>query len=314
MAREATTSVEFEAATWARMPLAGGLPDEPGPRPGICPSGGRLELSVRLPAEREGGTSLATPGISEAPPDAEAARPVFETATAGAEALAAVSVESWSNVLPPSTWYRRHGCRWLNLALVMLTLPLALLITLPIALVNWAVFRDFRQILFRQPRVGYRGAVFSMYKFRTMAECSGEEFESWKDGADALRVTRFGRLLRNSHLDELPQFLNVLRGDMVFIGPRPEMVPIENWARETIPDFEFRMALKPGITGFAQVTQGYAGMDEEAYRSKRDADAHYRKSRGLAMDLWILIATGFWMLRGKGWTTWQSRRTVRQQR
>lgn len=198
-------------------------------------------------------------------------------------------------------FYPRLGKRTVAWLLLCLTLPAALLISLPIALVNGFLFRNPRRILFLQERIGRDGKRFWIYKFRTMREESADEFGSWRDGSDRLRVTPFGRFLRNTHLDELPQLLNVLKGEMDFIGPRPEMVDIDRWARERIEGFHERNALLPGITGYAQITQGYAGMDETAYRRKLSADRYYRDHISLALDLEILARTLVWMLRGKGW-------------
>ncbi len=205
----------------------------------------------------------------------------------------------WDALLPRSP-YARRGKRLLNLALLLVCAPFALLLGLPIALANAVLFRDPRRVLFRQPRVGLRGRVFWIYKFRTMREAPAGAFDSWKRG-DGLRVTRLGRLLRNTHLDELPQLFNVLRGEMDFVGPRPEMVEIDAWACEHVPDFRERNALLPGITGLAQITHGYAGMDAAAYGRKLAADQRYRERLSLGLDLSILARTAVWMLRGRGW-------------
>ena len=125
-------------------------------------------------------------------------------------------------------------------------------------------------------------------------------FESW-DRDDQLRVTRFGRFLRNTHLDELPQLVNVLRGDMSMIGPRPEMVEIERWASSEVEQFSRRLAIKPGITGLAQVTQGYTGRDRAAYARKLEINDHYRERMSFSFDVKILAMTAIWMLRGRGW-------------
>ena len=211
------------------------------------------------------------------------------------------AVEPDWNLIQPKSFYARRGKRMGSLALLLVTLPLALLLALPIALVNWALFRDYRRILFEQERVGRRGQTFHIYKFRTMREAPDTGFASWKDESDRLRVTGFGRFLRNTHLDELPQLFNVLRGDMDFIGPRPEMVEIDGWAVQRIDGFRERNALAPGITGLAQITHGYAGMDPEAYRKKLAADLEYKDRLSLRLDLAILVRTVAWMLRGRGW-------------
>ena len=203
--------------------------------------------------------------------------------------------------LAPAGWYGRWGHRVFDLGLLVLCLPPALLLGGAIALVNAWIFRDWRQVLFFQERMGYRDGVFRLVKFRTMRSAAGTHFASWGAGEDRLRVTRFGRLLRNTHLDELPQILNVLRGDMAFIGPRPEMMEIEEWARREVPGFATRMAVRPGITGYAQITQGYVGRDASGYARKLELSDRYRRHQSLALDLKILWRTALWMLCGRGW-------------
>ncbi len=189
---------------------------------------------------------------------------------------------------------------------VLVGLPLAIVVGIPIACANWAVFRSPSKIFFSQKRTGRNGIEFSILKFRTMREPRGSEIESWASAGDQVRVTRLGRLLRNSHLDELPQLINVLRGEMRLIGPRPEMVEIEAWATEAIERFDDRLALSPGITGYAQVVQGYTGRSLEAYAEKRDLALAYQEYRSLRLDLWILWRTTLTMLRLEGWS-WNER-------
>lgn len=201
------------------------------------------------------------------------------------------------------SWYRCWGRRGLDLVLLgVFGLP-AVAVGLVIAACNLAVFRRPREVFFVQPRVGYRGRVFPMVKFRTMRAVRRErdEFGSWGSGEDVLRVTRLGKLLRNTHLDELPQLLNVALGQMAIVGPRPEMIQIEEWAAQNIPAFTTRMAVPPGITGYSQVTQGYTGNDVEAYREKFRIADWYRRSQSLSLDLEILARTALWMARGRGW-------------
>ena len=135
---------------------------------------------------------------------------------------------SWDE-LSPAGWYACHGRRLFDLVLLAVLLPMALAPMALIALCNWVLFRDRRRIFFCQERVGWRGRTFAIYKFRTMREVSEGAMMSWASGADRQRVTRFGRFLRNSHLDELPQLYNVLRGDMQLIGPRPEEA-VAHWS------------------------------------------------------------------------------------
>ncbi len=201
-----------------------------------------------------------------------------------------------------STVYSRGGKRALSVALILVTLPAALAIALPIVLVNALIFRDLRRVFFLQERIGRGGKPFRIVKFRTMREVQREaHFQSWCNGDDCLRVTRFGRLLRNTHLDELPQLLNVLRGDMDLIGPRPEMVEVHRWACSVVPGFEHRTEVRPGITGLAQITQGYVTQDALDYRRKLAIDLRYVRSVSLGRDLAIVLRTALWMLGGKGW-------------
>jgi hypothetical protein len=134
-----------------------------------------------------------------------------------------------------------------------------------------------------------------------MNETDKSDYDSWRDGNEAARVTRFGSFLRRSHLDELPQIINVLKGEMAFIGPRPEMVDVNRQIQEDLPTFYQRLAIRPGITGFAQITQGYAGNDIYAYRRKLEADLVYINDLTFQRDLGVLLVTPFWMLRLLGW-------------
>ena len=220
-----------------------------------------------------------------------------EAAACGSRELAPAT--DWNALEPRSFWYRA-GRPLLDLLLLVATLPLALPLVACVALASAIAFRSWRRIFFVQPRIGYRGRSFSLVKFRTMSEPAGTVFEAWSNG-DRARVTPFGRFLRSTHLDELPQLYNVLRGEMSFIGPRPEMVEVESWAASELPGFSERLAIKPGITGLAQVTQGYTPRDVEAYRRKLAINRQYLASLSFASDLSILARTALWMLRGRGW-------------
>lgn len=215
------------------------------------------------------------------------------------------------DALAPRGVYARVGRPAFNLALVLVLLPVIAALALPVACVNAIQFQSLRLVLFVQPRVGHRGRVFSIYKFRTMREARAGAHASWTSGADAQRVTRFGRFLRNTHLDELPQVINILKRDMDVIGPRPEMVEIERWASEHIDGFGDRLAIRPGITGIAQITQGYTGHDLEAYAKKLEINRGYLRSVSLRLDVEIVLRTVVWMLRGKGWD-WQGPRGARR--
>jgi lipopolysaccharide/colanic/teichoic acid biosynthesis glycosyltransferase len=188
----------------------------------------------------------------------------------------------------------------IHMLLLMVALPVTLCICVPIVLANLITFRDPRLVFYSQDRMGQFGRTFRIYKFRTMRPAHGSSFESWSQG-DQNRVTALGRFLRSTHLDELPQIYNIVLGDMDFIGPRPEMVEIHKWATQAVHGFERRLVLRPGITGLAQITQGYAGQCPEAYAAKLRADDIYRQNQSAHLDVSILLRTVTWMLRGKGW-------------
>ncbi len=207
---------------------------------------------------------------------------------------------TWES-LEPKSFYSRYGRRLFDLSLLAVFGVPALAIGALIFTVNLVQFRSLRKVFFLQERVGYRGQIFSIIKFRTMAEVGENHFDSWGAGAEKVRVTRVGRLLRNTHLDELPQLINVARGEMAFVGPRPEMVEIETWAASVVEGFTTRLAVPPGISGYAQITQGYTGHDDEAYAEKFRVADWYRRSQCFSLDLKIIALTLVWMVRGRGW-------------
>lgn len=202
--------------------------------------------------------------------------------------------------LEPRGWWCAWGRPLADEALLALTLPPALVLIALVTIANAIAFGGLRRAFFVQPRVGRRGQIFSLVKFRTMSEPKGTAFESWSSG-DVARVTAMGRFLRSTHLDELPQLFNVLRGEMSFIGPRPEMIEVEEWAGANVPGFIERLAIKPGITGWAQITQGYTPKDVAAYERKLALNREYLAKISLATDLGIVARTLVWMALGRGW-------------
>jgi sugar transferase (PEP-CTERM system associated) len=153
-------------------------------------------------------------------------------------------------------------------------------------------------IFFRQTRVGMGGRNFTVYKFRTMrtdAEASGAKWASKDDP----RATRIGSFMRKVRLDEVPQLWNVLRGDMGFVGPRPERPEFVPWLSENIPYFDLRHMIRPGLTGWAQVRYGYGSTLEEA-REKLEYDLYYIKHMTLGLDLLIMFETVKTILRRRG--------------
>jgi lipopolysaccharide/colanic/teichoic acid biosynthesis glycosyltransferase len=148
-----------------------------------------------------------------------------------------------------------------------------------------------------QDRVGLRGKRFRLIKFRTMHPVDGETPLWFQDSQE--RITRVGTWLRKFRLDELPQFVNILRGDMNLVGPRPHRVPKFELFAETTPYFALRSLVRPGLTGWAQVRHGYASNLEEE-TEKTCYDLYYIKHMSLWFDLRILFDTVKVVLSGRG--------------
>jgi exopolysaccharide biosynthesis polyprenyl glycosylphosphotransferase len=144
-------------------------------------------------------------------------------------------------------------------------------------------------ILYCQERVGENGRLFTVYKFRSMRTDAESGTPVWASDDDE-RVTRVGRVIRKTRLDELPQLWNVIQGDMSFVGPRPERPYfVEQLARE-IPFYQQRHSVKPGVTGWAQVKYRYGSSIEDAIEKLR-YDLYYIKHVSIALDLSILFDT-----------------------
>ena len=144
--------------------------------------------------------------------------------------------------------------------------------------------------IFRQERVGYHGEIFTLYKFRSMGvQDPKKEAKEWTTKNDA-RVTPVGRIIRKTSLDELPQFWNVLKGDMSLIGPRPERPLFVEKFKEEIPRYMIKHQVRPGITGWAQVN-GFRG--DTSIRSRIEHDLYYIENWSLGLDIKILFLTFF---------------------
>ena len=154
-------------------------------------------------------------------------------------------------------------------------------------------------VFFIQQRTGQGGKVFDMVKFRTMIVDSKSEDKACFAQKDDERITKVGRILRKLRLDELPQFWNVLKGEMSLIGPRPEQVPFVREFTREIPFYSYRHLVKPGITGWAQVNLGYTAGTEET-REKLEYDLYYIKNLSLWLDLLIVVKTLGTMVFGSG--------------
>ncbi len=150
-------------------------------------------------------------------------------------------------------------------------------------------------VLFLQERLGYRGETFTMVKFRTMRERDvAADTDAMRDDAITRdgddRITRIGRILRKTRLDELPQVWNILMGDMSWIGPRPEARALADWYEQEIPFYSYRHIVRPGITGWAQVNQGHVA-DIDAVSTKLRLDFYYVKNLSLWLDILIGLKT-----------------------
>lgn len=210
----------------------------------------------------------------------------------GAVDIEHISENNLGSLLPSSTYLRLK--RLFDTAVVLLTSP----VVLPVALIAAAAILicDGRPILFRQVRVGFHGHRFVMLKFRTMRQeaDTGQPFTAEGDA----RVTRLGRILRRFRIDELPQIINIIRGEMSWIGPRPESRELAEWYESEVPFYSYRHIVRPGITGWAQVHQGNVA-EVKAATAKLRYDFYYIKYFSPWLDVLVaaktipILVTGF---------------------
>jgi sugar transferase (PEP-CTERM system associated) len=176
-----------------------------------------------------------------------------------------------------------------------------LLIALPImAVIAFLISLDGgTPIIYRQERVGCRGQKFTLLKFRSMTKDAEKDGQaSWASINDS-RITAVGRFMRRTRIDELPQLINVFRGEMSFVGPRPERPQFVATLTEKIPFYGVRHSVKPGLTGWAQVRYTYGGNVEESVK-KLEYDLYYVKNHTLLLDLLILLKTVRVVVLGEG--------------
>ena len=140
--------------------------------------------------------------------------------------------------------------------------------------------------IYTQKRVGLNGRVFKIYKLRSMYIDAEKDGPKWASENDE-RITKVGRIIRKTRIDELPQLVNILKRDMSIIGPRPERPEMIKEFIKYIPDFNDRLLVKPGITGWAQVNGGYSLTPKE----KLEFDKYYIRNRGFKLDLLIIVKT-----------------------
>jgi exopolysaccharide biosynthesis polyprenyl glycosylphosphotransferase len=176
-----------------------------------------------------------------------------------------------------------------------------LILLLPIIpFVVLAIKLDSRgSVLYKQLRVGRNNVPFYVYKFRTMKQDAEAKTGAVWAGANDPRITRVGRFLRASRLDEIPQLWSVLRGDMAFVGPRPERPEFVEWLTKEIPYYPVRHVVRPGVTGWAQVRYKYGNTVEDA-KEKLQYDLYYIKNISLGLDVLIMFQTVKTILLARG--------------
>ena len=192
----------------------------------------------------------------------------------------------------------KQGSDWcVALAALLLYTPLAALIALAIKLDSPG------PAFYLQQRMGYRGQPFMLYKFRTMTVDGSRYRNAGIRNAittlDDDRITRVGRILRRTRLDELPQVINILRGEMSWIGPRPEALVLSEWYENELPYYRYRHIVRPGITGWAQVNQGHVAEIDQVLE-KLYYDFYYIKNFSMWLDLLIVMKTVRTVLNGFG--------------
>jgi exopolysaccharide biosynthesis polyprenyl glycosylphosphotransferase len=175
---------------------------------------------------------------------------------------------------------------------LVLAMPIMLVVALAVYLESGA------PVLFRQERIGLHGKHFQILKFRSMRNEPTPKAASWTSDMDP-RITQVGKFIRKFRLDELPQLINVLRGDMSLVGPRPEQPALAVMLEEQLPYYRQRHSMRPGITGWAQVKYGY-GATVEQTKIKLEHDLFYIKHLSLPLDLAIIFETAKVLLSGRG--------------
>lgn len=209
-----------------------------------------------------------------------------------------LSLNTLGSINPNQVYFKvKQTVEWLLAALfIIILLPMFVITALVIKLDSPG------PVFFRQPRVGFRGQVFRVFKFRTMVHLQRGDDDARQAAitlAGDARITRVGHLLRRTRLDELPQLLNVLTGQMGWIGPRPEAVPLTQWYEKELPFYHYRHIVRPGITGWAQVRQGHVA-DVSEVKEKLYYDFYYIKNYSFWLDILIVMLTVKIILTGHG--------------
>ncbi len=190
-------------------------------------------------------------------------------------------------------YFKRFVDAILSILLMTLAWPFMLMTALAVFVESGA------PIIYKQQRVGYRGKQFEIYKFRSMRQDAEKDGKAvWAKKNDN-RVTKVGAFIRNTRLDELPQIVNVLKGDMSFVGPRPERQQFVQELSEKLPYYDIRHQVKPGLMGWAQLNYPYGASVEDA-AEKLTYDLYYVKNHSVLLDLLIIVQSVEVILLGKG--------------
>lgn len=211
-----------------------------------------------------------------------------------------LSENSLGSLIPSNSYAKMK--RAIDITITLVALPLLLV---PMAFTALLIrFDSPGPVFFRQERIGFRGKSFRVLKFRTMRVATPKAtVDDQRNAAitkdDDHRITRLGRFLRQTRIDELPQLYNILRGEMSWIGPRPEARPLSEWYESEIPFYSYRHIVRPGITGWAQVNQGHVAGIREVHDKLR-FDFYYIKNFSMWIDLLILFKTAVVVVRGSG--------------
>ncbi|MDX8357921.1 exopolysaccharide biosynthesis polyprenyl glycosylphosphotransferase [Sphingopyxis terrae] len=211
-----------------------------------------------------------------------------------------LSENSLGSLIPSNSYGKMK--RAIDITITLVALPLLLI---PLAVTALLIRLDSPgPVFFRQERIGFRGRSFRVLKFRTMRVAAPKtDADDQRNAAitkdDDDRITRLGHFLRQTRIDELPQLYNILRGEMSWIGPRPEARPLSEWYESEIPFYSYRHIVRPGITGWAQVNQGHVAGIREVHDKLR-YDFYYIKNFSMWIDLVVLFKTVVVVIRGIG--------------
>ncbi|MBO5788273.1 MAG: sugar transferase [Bacteroidaceae bacterium] len=170
----------------------------------------------------------------------------------------------------------------------------------PIYLIVYIMLRlqNDGSVIFSQERIGYKGKPFNIYKFRTMCVDSERDGEPLLAAKNDERLTKVGRFLREHHLDELPQLFNVFKGDMSFVGPRPERQYFIEKIRKENPNYDYVFLMRPGLTSMATIHNGYTDTMEKML-VRLEMDLEYLQKRSLWLDLKLIFTTVLYIVNGK---------------